>query len=251
MTAEPSLGLLLGATAAAALVVGFLRTAIGGGIGVVLTTVLSLVLPAQTVLALVAPLLNVSDPISLRYYWRQWDGRQLRLLLPTTVAGVVVGTWLLSLMAEPVLRKTIGGLAVGFASLQLALFVRQRRLFGVRPHSTVGLTAGLLTGTASTVAHSGGIVLGLYLVNTGLSSVAIVATANALVSVSNIVKLLGYWRLGFLTGPILVAAVVVTPLVVVGAWAGYRAHRHIPRRAFELTIIAISLIGGARLLLRS
>ena len=36
---------------------GFLKTAVGGGIGLVLTPTLSLVLPAPTVLALIAPLM--------------------------------------------------------------------------------------------------------------------------------------------------------------------------------------------------
>ncbi|MBI2219526.1 MAG: hypothetical protein HYU51_19800 [Candidatus Rokubacteria bacterium] len=44
-------------------------------------------------LALTAPLMSLADPITLRYYWQRWDARQLRLLMPTTLAGIVVGTW--------------------------------------------------------------------------------------------------------------------------------------------------------------
>ena len=97
---DPSFGLVLGATAVAALVVGFLRTAIGGGIGLVLTPTLSVVLPPAVVLALIAPLMNLSDPIAVRYYWRQWDGALLRLLLPNSVLGVVAGGWLLSTLPQ-------------------------------------------------------------------------------------------------------------------------------------------------------
>src|SRR5687768_1567504 len=91
----PDFALLVAATGVAALVVGFLRTSIGGGIGLVLTPTLSLVLPPSVVLALIAPLMNLSDPLTLRYYWRQWDRRQLALLLPSMMAGVVLGTWAL------------------------------------------------------------------------------------------------------------------------------------------------------------
>jgi len=90
---EPSLVALAAAAGIAALVVGFLKTGVGGGIGLVLTPVLSLFLPAQVVLGLTAIQLNLSDPITLRYYWRQWDPRQLRLLLPTLLLGILVGGW--------------------------------------------------------------------------------------------------------------------------------------------------------------
>lgn len=64
---EPSLPALAAAGAVAALVVGFLKTSVGGGIGLVLTPLLSLFLPAQVVLGLTAVQLNLSDPITLRY----------------------------------------------------------------------------------------------------------------------------------------------------------------------------------------
>ena len=51
---EPSFVALASAAGIAALVVGFLKTSGGGGIGLVLTPVLSLFLPAQVVLGLTA-----------------------------------------------------------------------------------------------------------------------------------------------------------------------------------------------------
>lgn len=247
---SPPFGLLLAATCGAALVVGFLKTSIGGGIGLVLTPTLSLVLPPQVVLALTAPLLNLADPVTLRYYWRQWDGPQLRVLLPTTLVGVVLGTWGLSLLSEVALKRLIGGLALSFALLHLVLMLRDRRLFVTAPPLGAGVVAGIATGVASTVAHSGGLVLGPYLLGLAMSSAGVVATSNAVVAVSNVLKLVGYWTIGFLTPAILLAAVLSTPILVAGAWLGYRVNRVLPRRAFEVALIAISVAGSLRLLLR-
>ena len=52
--------------------VGFLKTSVSAGTGLVLTSTLSLVLPAPMVLGLIAPLMLMSDPIAMRFYWRQW-----------------------------------------------------------------------------------------------------------------------------------------------------------------------------------
>jgi hypothetical protein len=89
----PTFSLLLAAAGVAAFVVGFLRTSLGAGIGLVLTPTLSLVLPPSAVLALITPMMNLSDPITLRYYWRRWDARQLWLVMPTSLVGVALGTW--------------------------------------------------------------------------------------------------------------------------------------------------------------
>ncbi|MFZ1060134.1 MAG: TSUP family transporter, partial [Candidatus Rokuibacteriota bacterium] len=118
---EPSFVALASAAGIAALVVGFLKTSVGGGIGLVLTPVLSLFLPAQVVLGLTAVQLNVSDPITLRYYWRQWEGRQLRLMLPTLLLGILLGGWALSGLSDAALKKAIGLVALVGALAQLAI----------------------------------------------------------------------------------------------------------------------------------
>ena len=105
---DHSFVVLLAVALLAALVVGFLKTSLGGGIGLVLTPTLTLVLPAPTALALIAALLLLSDPIALRLYWRVWEPRQLRLLVPMSLVGVIAGTWVLSLLSVVALRRTIG-----------------------------------------------------------------------------------------------------------------------------------------------
>src|SRR5262249_4681764 len=101
---DPTFGLLLGAPTVAAFLVGFLKTSVSAGTGLVLTSTLSLVLPAPIVLGLISPLLLMSDPIAMRFYWRKWDSRQLRLLVPAAILGILAGTWALTLLSEVWLR---------------------------------------------------------------------------------------------------------------------------------------------------
>lgn len=230
------------------MVVGFLKTSVGGGIGLVLTPTLSLVLPPAVVLAVIAPLMTLSDPITLRYYWRQWDRRELAVLLPTTLGGVAVGTWVLALLSEPALRRLIGGGALLFAVVQLVAWMRRSPPLE-RVSWPAGAAFGLVGGIASAVAHSGGIVLGLYLVAKRLTPAGIVATTGAIVAVSNLLKVAGYWHIGFLDRPILLAALLAVPLLALGSWVGYRVNQRLPRRAFALVLIGIAMLGSLRLLL--
>lgn len=247
--ADPSLAVLIVAASVAAVVVGFLKASVGGGIGLVLTPTLTLMLPAPVVLALVAPLMSLSDPMTLRYYWRQWDPIQLRQLLPTTMAGVLLGSVALAFLSEFWLRKAIGGIALTFALFQLILIARGRRLFNGVPHWSAGATGGFLAGLASAIAHSGGVVLGPYLIGVGLGNAAVVATGNAVVVVTNVLKLASYWAIGLLTATIIAVALAAAPLLLLGTWLGYRVNRWLPRRWFELALIAIAVAGSMRLLL--
>ena len=236
-------------TIVAAFVVGFLKTSVSAGTGLVLTSTLSLVLPAPLVLGLISPLMLMSDPIAMRFYWRQWDTRQLWLLVPASSVGMLAGTWALTLLSELWLRRTIGLVALGLALLQLAVTGRARPLFGERPHWLIGVIVGVVTGIASIIAHSGGIVSALYLLGAGLAPAPLIATVNAVYALTNLVKVVLYWKIGFLTQLALMTDLLALPIVLLGGWLGYRLNRVLPRRAFELIILAIAIAGALRLLL--
>lgn len=70
---------------------GFLRNAVGGGIGLALTPVLTSFLAPQPTLALIGLLLRLSDPISLWLYWRRWDAAEARRLVPAMLVGIGLG----------------------------------------------------------------------------------------------------------------------------------------------------------------
>jgi len=243
---EPSLGTLAAATALAAFVTGFLRGSVGGGVGLALTPVLSLVLPAQSALGLTGLMLNLADPIILRHYWRQWNARQMRLILPTALVGILLGVWLISGMPDHSLRKVIGAVALVLALLQL-LFMRARIRVG--HHWGVGSGVGALTGIASAVANSGGVIMGPYLAGLGLSNAAVVATGAGALFTSNCLKVVSYWSIGFLTLRMVWLSLLASPLLYFGSWLGWRLNAYLPRRWFALALIAISVAGSIKLLL--
>jgi len=241
--------LLVGLACAAAFVTGFLRNAVGGGIGLALTPVLTIVLPPQPVLAMIGLLLLLSDPISLWLYWRRWDGAEARRLVPAMLVGIALGGWLVAGLSATSLRHVIGGAALLFGSVQLAVMLRGGTRSVAPSAAPVAVGVGLAAGVASTVAHSGGVVLGLYLIGRPLSSAGVVATGTLAYAMSDVVKVGTYVAIGWVTVPLLIATAAATPLLYLGSWLGYRLNARLPRRAFALTLIVIALAGALRLLL--
>src|SRR4029078_8308730 len=66
------------------------------------------------------------------------------------------------------------------------------------PPMAVGI--GLLASVASTVAHSGGVVLGLYLVGRPLGSAGVVATGTLAYAISDVAKVGTYTAIGWGSG---------------------------------------------------
>ena len=246
--AEPALPVLAALAAAAALVLGFLKTSIGGGIGLTLTPLLTLILPPSAVLGFLGCLMVLSDPISLRMYWRQWHPGLLSRLIPFSLVGIVLGSFLLAGLSETGLRRLIGAAALLMAGLSLVGLLRAPR---PRPHASPAGTAGVgvAMGVASAVANSGGIILGPYLAGLGLSNAEVVGTGQAVVAAANALKLGAYWAIGFVTLKLALLAVLMTPLVYLGSLVGYRLNARLPRRALGLALIAIAIAGGVKLLL--
>lgn len=246
--AEPALPVLAALAAAAALVLGFLKTSVGGGIGLTLTPLLTLILPPSAVLGFLGCLMVLSDPISLRMYWRRWDAGLLRRLIPSSLVGIVLGAWLLAGMSEAGLRRLIGAAALLLAGVTLVGLLRAPRPHP-HPSPVVSAGVGVTMGVASVVANSGGVILGPYLAGLGLSSAWVVGTGQAVVTAANVLKLAAYWAIGFVTLKLALLAVLMTPLVYLGSLVGYRLNARLPRRALALTLIAIAIAGGTKLLL--
>ena len=165
------------------------------------------------------------------------------------LVGIVLGGWLVAGLSATSLRQAIAGAALLFGSVQLAVMLRGGTPTAAPSSPPVAMGVGLAAGVASTVAHSGGVVLGLYPVGRPLTSAGIVATDTLAYAISDVVKVGTYAAIGWVTRPLLLTTLAATPLLYLGSWLGYRLNARLPRQAFALTLVAIALTGALRLLL--
>src|SRR3954469_8097833 len=82
----------------AVVILGISKTGFGGGVGILSIPLMAMVMPAPTMIAVLAILLLVVDAFATLHYIGQYDGPVLRWLLPGAVVGVVIGIAVLLLM---------------------------------------------------------------------------------------------------------------------------------------------------------
>src|SRR6185503_11568670 len=99
--------LFLATAFAAVLLVGLAK---GGfsGIGMAATPLLALAVPPLQALAILLPILMVQDVVSIWWYRRDYDGWNLKVMLPGAVVGVGLAWAVGSVVSDDVVRLIIG-----------------------------------------------------------------------------------------------------------------------------------------------
>jgi len=228
----------------------------GAGIGLFLLPTLALVFPAKIALAFGAPLLLATDCFGLRYYWMEWiEPSHLFRLLLATVPGIVAGTVLVSII--PAREFMIG---VGLFGSIYALFQLFPNHAPVHFKETLARAAslhagkeiyfyGVLAGVASVIAHSGALILTMYLVNVVRDKRIFVGTLVIMGLIMDTYKVFAFLYLGLLSPDSLSAVLPAIPAVWLGCFIGNKANRHLRDAIFRKIVLVAVLLGSLKLCL--
>jgi len=237
--------------------IGISKAGFGGGTGVVATPLLATVMPAREAIGLMLPLLVMTDIMSMFYYFRRWDAKNVAALAPGSIVGILLGGTVLRGLPEFWLRKTIGVIALAFFAVQLWRELGSRRadpdgstLKAVRGRYLKGFAAGVGAGMTSTLEHEGGVIVSMNLLPQGLSNVAFVGTTTAVFFIINMTKVPVYFKLGILDGSIIKLHLYLIPLIAVGVISGILLNRRVSKRTFSRIILVLVFASGLKLLVR-
>ncbi|MFJ3223318.1 sulfite exporter TauE/SafE family protein [Streptomyces sp. NPDC086783] len=242
------------ALAAAALLVGFSKTAVSGA-NTVSLAIFAAVLPARASTGVLLPILIVGDVLAVLTYRRHAHWPTLWRLFPAVAAGVVLGTLFLVWADDGVVRTSIGAILLFMAAVTLW----RRRADGPdqEPDSVTTRTGrikarsyGVLGGFTTMVANAGGPVMSLYLLSAGFRKLGFLGTSAFFFLIVNVSKVPFSVGLGLIDGHSLLLDAALAAFVVPGALLGKWAVHRINQRLFEQLVIAATIVGGVQLLLR-
>lgn len=267
-----------------ALSVGVSKSALPGlsTLGVAL---IATVMPAKESTGLLLLLLLCGDLVAVSSYWRQADWRLLSRMLLPVLGGVLVGVVFLARVDDLVMRRTIGAVLLVLLAVRAVRWFVDRRsarraerdaaqggtgdtaaadvadmpvALGAavpaehpaaqRPHLGVGSVYGTLAGFTTMVANAGGPVMSLYLLSVGATKLRFMGTAACFFFATNLVKLPFSIGLSLVTVDTLRTALVLVPLVLLGAVIGRRLLRSIDQKLFERLVIGLTITASLFLL---
>ena len=211
----------------ALLIVGISKGGFGGGLGTIGVPMMALVVPPTQAAAILLPVLAIMDLVGLYKYRGAWDRRQMTILAPGAIAGIVLGGLTFAITSEDFVRLIIGTIAVGFTLWQygrgwLGIGPSQRP-----PRPALGWFWSSVSGYTSFVAHAGGPPLSVYLLPQRLDKTVFVGTTVVFFALVNYVKLIPYGLLGQFDVTNLATSAVLAPLAPVGVLLGVALHHRI------------------------
>lgn len=232
----------------AVLLFGISKGGFGGGLGLLAVPLMALVISPVQAAAILLPLLCLMDIVSVWQYRRLWDWNELRILLPASLVGIVIGTLLFEYMSPAVLRLIVGSVAVLFTVHYWVS--NRRRVDGVASHfpPAAGAIGGAVAGFTSFIAHAGGPPVNMYLLRRPLNRTGFVATTVLFFAVVNYVKLVPYAWLGQLQPGNLATSLVLAPLAPVGVMIGVYLHKRVSDRFFFAFVYVLLFLVGLRLI---
>ncbi|WP_423707915.1 sulfite exporter TauE/SafE family protein [Undibacterium sp. WLX3042] len=231
----------------AVLITGISKSGLGGALGGLAVPFLSLWISPRDAAAVMLPILIAMDMVGIRAWSGKADWRDLRVLIPGAIVGIVLGTLAFGVMSDRLVKGMIGLIAVGF-TLDRLLRHRGQATTEQRPPRMFGWFSGVGAGFTSTLAHAGGPPVMIYLLSWRQPRETFVATTVFFFSVINLAKLPFYIALGLFSIDTLTMSAILLPLVPAGVWIGMRLLTRIPERPFYLFATAALGLSGVKLL---
>jgi len=213
-----------------------------GGLGALLTPILSLVLPVAPAVGVLLPMLMVGDAFALYMYWKEWDTDLVKRMLPAGIAGALIGTFLLSWLPSNLLRVILG---IFVLIVVIYKFASDRiKAIEYQPSPWHAPVAGLLAGLASGMFNSGGPTFNSYLLLKKVKARPFIATGAIYFAILNIIKVPGFLYTGVLNLPLLFSLWWVFLFIPIGIWVARRTLTHVSPLMFERIIVILLIFSS-------
>ena len=242
----------------AVIVLGIAKTGFGGGIGILSILLMALVMPAEQMIAVMAVLLVVVDVVANLHYLGTYEWSVLKWMLPGGVFGVAVGTAAFLLMrgSDPASFNRHLSLTIGLICLIFVL-VQCYRLTGrtiptLPPNPANGFAIGAVAGGVSTVSHSAGPIIMLYLLQERLEKRRLVGTMLIYTLLINCAKMISYVTITHSVTLVTIRQCLwMMPFLPAGTLLGVWMNRRLPEKPFVIIMYVASAVTAAEMIYKA
>ena len=220
------------------------------GLGALATPLFALAVSPVKAAAILLPILIVQDWVGVWSFRREFDRRNLLILIPGSLVGVIAGALLAAHVSDEAVRLVVGLISLAFVGF---MWTRERLepRAGTSASVAPGLFWGALAGFTSFVSHAGGPPFLVYVMPQKLEPKVFAGTSVLFFAVVNLLKLPPYFWLGQFSRQNLAVSLILLPAGVVATLAGVWLVRRAPAALFYNLVLFLSLILGLDLVISS
>jgi uncharacterized membrane protein YfcA len=208
--------------------------------------VLSLAVSPMKAAAITLPILIVQDWVGVWAFRRDFDLRNLLILMPASILGVGAGWLMASRVNDDVVKLAVGLISLGFV---LFMLVRDRMASATATKAEIapGIFWGAISGFTSFVSHAGAAGFLIYTMPQRMEPRIFAGTSVLFFAAVNMLKIPPYFLLGQFGKENLFQSLLLLPVGILSTLVGVWLTRVIPMDKFYKVVLVLTFVVGVKL----
>lgn len=226
----------------AALIIGLAKGGLSSA-GSLAVPFLALFMNPVVAAAILLPVFVITDAVALWLYRRDFSAKNVAILVPSILFGIVLATILVPYAPEALLLAITGGIGLWAVGRR----VLRRDITTQRPARVLpGFFWGTIAGITTFITHSGAPPAQAFLIPQNLTRLVFAGTMAITMAIANFAKIPGYTALGLFDDMdwSLVAILVVAGIsaTFLGRWMVKRMTDRVYMRVIEVLLFVLSVL---------
>jgi len=223
---------------------GIAKGGFAGPISMLAIPLMSLVMSPLKAAGILLPLLVLMDIIAIFIFWKKWDVKILKIIIPASIIGIIFGTFTFQYTTENQIRLIIGIITILFVIISVV----QKNNLLLRPTKIKGYFWAGTSGYTSFLIHAGAPPMNFYMLPLKLDKITYIGTATYAYFIINLVKLIPYYYLNLLGPSNLRISFYLIPIAIISVGIGYYLQKIISEKIFFNIIYILLFVSGLKLI---
>ncbi|KUF09126.1 sulfite exporter TauE/SafE family protein [Pseudoponticoccus marisrubri] len=233
----------------ASLIVGASKGGLASA-GALAVPLLSIWMDPLVAAGVLLPIFIISDGVGVWLYRSDYSAKNVLLLIPAGLLGVVLATFLAPVVSTPVAELATGGVGLFYCAHAAGKRLRGRdRTVLFRPGP--GLVWGTLAGLTSFVSHTGAPPFQSFVLPQKLPKMQYAGTNTLVFAAINLFKLPAYASVGMMSNIHLPSLLAMAGVASAGAVLGKRLAQWLPEALYMRMIETLLLVVSTYLVLKA
>ena len=225
---------------------GIAKSGLGGSMTLISIPLMTIVMPLGQALAIILPILILSDMVAVYRFRKNFDTETLKLLVPGAAIGIFIGSITFIYFSESLLKFIIG--LMGFLFAGHYFLFKTKIIVPLKKSLIKGGFCSLISGFTSFCVHAGGTPLSVYLLPLRMKKEVYVGTRIIFFCFVNLIKFPFYLNLSIITLDSIIQSLLLFPLSVVGIIIGYQILKIIKESLFYNIIYILIFASSGKLI---
>ena len=223
---------------------GIAKGGFAGPISLLAVPLMSLSMSPMKAAGILLPLLVIMDIIAIYIFWKKWDLKILKIIVPASMIGIFFGAFTFQYTSENQIRLIVGIITILFVIISVV----QKNNLLLKPTNKKGYFWASTSGYTSFLIHAGAPPMNFYMLPLKLDKITYIGTATYAFFIINIVKLIPYYFLDLLAPSNLKISISLVPIAVISVVIGYHLQKKISEKIFFNLIYILLFIAGLKLI---